>query len=258
MKPGNYNGGRKMKKSVRHTAEDVRELVEEYIDKNNLVQDMPLPPEREFSQTLDVNRATLRKVLSCMCNENKLYTVNGKGTFVAPEKFLETADRYVSLTSGWSADGHRIRSRILSFDTAEASIKTAQMLGIPLGSPLHELRRLRFIDDIPVFIETSYIPVSLCPGLIEYEFKEDTSLYAVLADRFDIRITTQQQSIRTAELTEFEMQLFENPRTSKAFCSIAVGCDEEGKPVEHSISIARADIYAVTYVAEIAPGGKAG
>jgi|GEM_PF-854767 len=46
-----------------------------------------LPSERELAELFKVNRKTLRNAISALCNEGILYTVQGKGTFIAPPKY---------------------------------------------------------------------------------------------------------------------------------------------------------------------------
>jgi len=240
-------------KNERLTFESVREIVEEYLDKNDFAAHAQLPPERQLSEMLGVNRVTMRKALAQMVNENKLYSVEGRGTFVAPKKYIESTGTHISFTDGWDAEGHNVQSKVISFKTIEASIKISQALEIALGARVYELVRLRCIDGDPVFIESSYISVSRCPDLDEHDFNGKLSLYAVLRDRYDIKITRQQQSIHIVKLTDEEIREFGDTKSDSAFRLVAVGCDADGVPVEHSISIVRADIYAISYMAGIAP-----
>jgi len=238
-------------KNERQTYETVRETVEEYIDKNGLAADMRLPSERQLTEMLGVNRMTLRKAIAQMINENKLYAVKGEGLFVSPEKYIENTGDHISFTGAWTTDGYIVTSTVVSFKVVDADIKISQALEIPLGAPVHELIRLRCIDDDPVFIETSYVSVTRCPELNEYDFNGTLSLYATLEELYDIKIVRQQQIIRTKKMTSEEMQLFGNPGNENAYFFSAIGCDADGTPVEHSISTARADIFAISHTAHV-------
>jgi GntR family transcriptional regulator len=239
-----------MSKYTQLASENIRELIEEYIDGRSFAPHDALPSERTLSETLDVNRVVLRKALAQMVNENRLYTLRGKGTFVAPAKYLESTVSCISFTRCWSSGGYRVRSDVLAFDVSEASIKISQTLNISLGTPVYELRRRRYIDETPISIETSYIPVALCPDLDEYDFNGTLSLYGVLEERYGIRIARQQQTIRTMTLSEEEMRLLGSPKDNYAFYTVAMGMTGEGVCAEHSLAISRADLYAITYVAD--------
>ncbi|MDP4108646.1 MAG: GntR family transcriptional regulator [Bacillota bacterium] len=63
------------------------DTIEEYIEENNLKENDKLPSERELSRLLNANRVTLREAISRMCKEQRLLSIQGKGTFIAPKKF---------------------------------------------------------------------------------------------------------------------------------------------------------------------------
>ncbi|MBQ7258286.1 MAG: GntR family transcriptional regulator, partial [Abditibacteriota bacterium] len=66
--------------------------MEKYIQLENKLKEFiehsephtPLPSLSKIMKTYDVSTTTARKALSDLCNEGVIYTVNGKGSFVAP------------------------------------------------------------------------------------------------------------------------------------------------------------------------------
>ena len=65
------------------------EYLESYILENNLKAHDRLPPERELSQMWNLNRVTLRSAIASMEAAGRLYSVQGRGTMVAP-RFVRT------------------------------------------------------------------------------------------------------------------------------------------------------------------------
>lgn len=242
-----------MGKYTQLASEYVRELIEEYIDDHNLNPHDPLPSERNLSEVFNVNRVVLRKAIEQMVNEDRLYTIRGKGTFVAPAKYLESTVACISFTRCWRNEGYRVRSDVLSFDVLEANIKISQALNLSLGTPVYELKRLRHVNETPISIETSYLPVSLCPDLDEFDFNGTLSLYGVLEEHFGIKIVRQHQTIRTMTLSENEMLMLGSPKNDHAFYTVALGITGDGVYAEHSLVISRSDLYAVTYIAGDTP-----
>ncbi len=236
-----------MSKYTQLTSEAIQESIEEFIDVHSLSAYDALPSERELSEILGVNRISLRKALIKMAGENRIYSVPSRGTFLSPAKFYEDASSHISFTSSWNAAGHSVRSTVLSFVEVEANLKISQTLSVSLGSLVYELRRLRLIDEVQIAIETSYLLVSSCPGLINFDFNGTRSLYATLETEFGLRIIQQQQNIRTTRLTEEEAGILHSVPGSSAFHITAVGRSEDGRSIEHSISITRADSYAINY-----------
>lgn len=230
--------------------EDIREELEEYIFKNNLSTGDAIPSELQLCKILNCNRFELRKAIAKMVGEDILFTVHGVGTFLAPPKFEENSSSYVGFTSFWQSKGHRSSSKILKFVKTEANLKTANMLGIPLGSAVYELKRLRLIDDVLVSIETSFLEESSCPGLLTCNLDGTTSLYQVLKEKYEMTVVNQQQTIRTAKLRQEEADLLCLKEGAPAFYITAVGLTENGTCIERSISISRADRFAIRYQAK--------
>lgn len=241
-----------MSKYTQLASESIREDIEEYIDTHGLIPHESLPSERELAETLHVNRVSLRRALEQMAGEDRVYTIRGHGTFVSPPKFLEQTTTHISFTDSWRNEGHRVRSEVLRFTEEEANLKVSQTLSVPLGSPVFELRRLRLIDETPVAIETSYLLASVCPGLTAFNFSGELSLYSTLSQRYGIRITRQQQRLRTTRLTQEEARLMGCATGQSAFYMVAAGYGDDGIPVEHSVAITRADRYAIASDASIA------
>ena len=146
-----------MSKYAQLVSDKLRENIEEYIGVNQLQAGDKLPSERSLAQMFQANRITLRRALQQMAGEGQIYSIPGQGTYVACEKFCENADGSISFSSSWNQAGHRVSSKLIHFAVADSNLKTSQLLGVPLGSRVYELRRIRLIDDRPISIETSYL-----------------------------------------------------------------------------------------------------
>lgn len=240
-----------MSKYTQLVSDRLREDIEEYIDTHHLKEGDRLPSERFLADLFNANRITLRKALQQMAGEGVVYSIPGQGTFVSRPKFCENASGFISFSSAWGEDGHRVGSKLLKFCMVDSNLKTSQLFGVPLGSKVYELRRLRLLDDIPISIETSYVLEETCPGLTRFDFGHNRSLYQTLYDEYGIRISQQQQNIRAAKMTEEETGLFCAEPGSSAFYISAVGIAEDGRSIERSICITRADRYAIGYQVEL-------
>ncbi len=239
-----------MSKYTNLVNESIRENLEEYIFKNNLSSGASIPSERQLCKIFNCNRAELRDAIAKMAGEDILFTTHGVGTFLAPPKFEEDSSNYVGFSSFWQKNGHRTSSKIIKFAKTGANLKTANMLGIPLGSDIYELKRVRLIDDVLVSIETSFIEESCCPGLLTCNLNETASLYQVLKEKYGLTVVNQQQTIRTTKLREDEADLLCLKTGAPAFYITAVGLTESGTCIEWSISISRADRFAIRYKAK--------
>ena len=242
-----------MSKYAQLVSDKLREDIEEYIETHQLKEGDKLPSERSLSKLFQANRITLRRALQQMAGEGQIYSIPGQGTYVAHEKFCENADGSISFSRSWNREGHRVSSKLIHFSVADSNLKTSQLLGVPLGSRVYELRRLRLIDDIPISIETSYLLEDVCPGLNRFDFRRNRGLYQTLKEEYGIEIVQQQQSIRATSLREEEADLLCSEPGASAFYVSAVGIAGDGRSVERSLSVTRADRYAISYHVRMNP-----
>ena len=57
------------------------------------------------------------------------------------------------------------RNKVIEFTMLDAPLAIAQQLKIEPGEKVYYVRRIRMIDDVPILIENSYIPVAIFPWL---------------------------------------------------------------------------------------------
>lgn len=233
-----------MSKHVNLLTIDIYEKIEEYIGRNCLKPHDRLPSERTLSELWGVNRLTLREAIEKLINEGKLYSLHGKGTFVAEPKYLEDVNCFISFTSGWQADGHAVSSRKLSLKRIEANRALSKNLAISPGSEVYELKRVRALNGAPLSIETAYLPAAVCPGLEKFDF-EQGSLYETLEKQYGIKPAKQRQVANLAVLTRKEGEYLEAREGDAAFFITGIMTDAEGTPIEYSTAVVRADRYAL-------------
>ena len=220
----------------------VREQLEEYIETNNLSAHSALPSERTLCEIFSANRVTLRDALQEMKNEGIIHSVHGKGNFIAPPKYVEDAKSFISYTAGWEADGHHVRSKVIDLRIIEAPKKVALSLDLHIGSPVYLLQRVRYLNDIPLFLETAHLPAESCPGLENFDFGRH-SLYKILENFYNIKLCEQEHTISITHLSSHEAHLLNTQENAAAFFVKQVTTDINKTPMEYCISIIRADKY---------------
>lgn len=231
-----------MGKLIQLVSEDLREKIEEYIVTHQLKAHDKLPSERSLCELFDANRITLREALKHMHSEGSIYTIHGKGNFIAEPKYTEDVRSFISYSAGWEADGYQTRSRVIDFYVTEAPKKAAQALECRIGTPLYLLKRVRYLNDIPLFLETAYIPVAYCPKLDSFNFNS-CSLYSTLEQFYNIKLAHQEHTISIAKLDAFEAHLLGVQEGDAAFYIKGITKTSDGKPFEYCVSLNRADKY---------------
>ena len=142
-----------------------------------------LPSEAQLSVQYSASRITIRRALKELIQLGILYTLQGKGTFVAHAPIREMSG-FHSFTEDIKSKGLMPSSVLLRFQQLPAEQDVAAHLHIRTGAQVYLIQRLRLADDEPVAFETAYLPVSLFPGLEEHDLGQ--SLYQILREVYQV------------------------------------------------------------------------
>ncbi|GGM86964.1 GntR family transcriptional regulator [Thermopolyspora flexuosa] len=162
----------------------LREILLDLIERNELPIGSAIPSERELSACYGLSRMTVRQAVDHLVSEGRLHRVPGKGTFVARPK-IEMTLQLRSFTEDMRARGMEPGARDLDRRVVRASPHLARRLGLRPGDEVHYLERLRTADGEPLCIERVHIPVALAPDLAAHDLT-DRSLYALLESVYGI------------------------------------------------------------------------
>lgn len=219
----------------------VQEALAREIERGRLPAGSRLPPERALSEHFGVSRVTLRRALDELARVG-VVARSGSGWSVAEAVIGEPPNVLMSFSEMAVSRGLTPGGRVLDRRTRAATIDEAEALGLAPGAPLFELERLRSMDDMPILIDRTRIPLSLAPRLDEADL-EGASLYSVLEERYDMRPSRARLTVEAVAADE----------RSAALLGLAVGqpllrCqqqteDETGRQIELSEMVYRGDRY---------------
>ena len=160
-----------------------REILGE-INQGQLQSGDRLPSETDIAQKYSVSRITARRVLEDLVKQGVAYSQQGRGTFVAMPRIREISG-FLSYSQDMLARGLNPSSRVLCFTESEPDALLQKRLQLKPGEKTYCLKRVRLANDKPMVLETAYLPVHLCPELIQEDFT-NASLYAVLREKYGI------------------------------------------------------------------------
>jgi GntR family transcriptional regulator len=200
-----------------------------------------LPPERDLSARFGTSRTTVRQALQELVIEGRLQRFQGRGTFVAEPKAV-LALQLTSYTEDMLARGLKPASRLLELGYVKADRELSVRLEITAGARVLRIERLRMADGEPMAIERSHLAARKFPRLREH-LASGESLYAVLAERYDVHLAEAEETIETV--------LAEPP--SASILAVDVGSpllrlsrhsfDADGRPIEYVRSLYRGDRF---------------
>lgn len=209
-----------------------------------------LPPERELSDTLGVNRMTLRQALHKLETEGHLSRRQGSGTFVADPKIERQAGRLVSFTQAMKRRGYKPGAKVITFEKLPAGAAVARHLRIPVSSPVYFVRRLRLLNREPVLLEAFWMPVRRFPGLERFNIAR-RSVYELMETAYGVKVSRARQSLEPTVASDYEARLLKVEPGAPLMLEERLGFGADDKPVEYGKDLYRGDRFR--FVTEMAP-----
>jgi len=151
----------------------LRDIIDEKISSGEWKPGDRIPSENELSRQYGLSRMTARAVLQELVKEERLYRVQGKGTFVAEQKIEAQSLRYVGIREQLEKLGYAVETKTLFCGLVSSDRDVAKHLGVAEGAPVFMIRRVRSIQGKPISIHVSYIleqySKGLSPEILEQE-----------------------------------------------------------------------------------------
>jgi GntR family transcriptional regulator len=217
------------------------ELLRENIQGGVWLPGHQLPGEHALCNAYGLSRSVVRQALSELEHEGLIYRRRGKGAFVAEAKIVESlAQKLTGFHQDMRERGHRPISQVLTQAVMPAPASIARQLELPSGAPVVHLQRLRFVNDEPIVLVSSYLPETFCPGLQDVDFSEQ-SLYGYLEDRYGLHIARGRRRMEAVGASEREAQLLQISVGAPLLKLDSVSYLEDGTPLEYYRALHRGD-----------------
>lgn len=199
-----------------------------------------IPSVVELAKSCEVSRMTVRQALQALIDEGWIFTVPGKGTFVAKGPHVEqNLQKLMGWTEEISAQGLRPSTRFVSLETVPADSLIAGYLQVLKSSPVYRLTRVRLADDFPVAVEKCHLVCSAYPDFNLY-WKQNPSLYAVMRDIYRLIPVRAVQFLDAGELDPESAGLLEIPPGKPALIAERISYSAEHIPLEYTRAVTRA------------------
>jgi GntR family transcriptional regulator len=200
-----------------------------------------LPAEPELCREFDVSRTVVRQALKELSYEGLIVRRKGKGTFVASPKFTESQ---IQELSGFYQDmvdlGHTPYSQILRQEIIPASAGVADRLALSAGSAVIQIDRLRFVEDVPLVLVTTYVPYKLCPQLVEADLSH-RSLYEFLETECGLVLARGRRTIEAVVADEYQSELLRIEKGAPLILLDSVSYLADDTPIEYYRALHRGD-----------------
>lgn len=220
------------------------EILSNQIDIGELKVHEKLPSERNLCEQYSVSRITVRNALSELIHKGYVYSVSGKGNYVAERKLEAELEPLISFSEDISRRGMESSSEILEAEIVVADDFLVGRLKVLPGVEVVKLKRLRFANGNPIAIQYAYLPHHLCNGLLEYDFKS-RSLLDILRKEYKLNLFRAESHIEAALAKTEEISLLKLLNPSAVLITKQTTYLKNDLVIEFAISIYSGDKYSL-------------
>lgn len=201
--------------------------------------DAKIPSEAELQEDTGLSRSTVRKALDMLVDEGLIQKERGKGAFVASDVHSHANDLlFSSFTAMMERQGSTVTTKVVDAAFSAAPGGVASFLHIAAGEDAVKLTRLRYVDDEPFCVETTYLPPRFAELIDE---TTECSLYQALRERFHELPGRGHKTFEVCYATPAEAFLLDVKRGDALMLVIDFVQDSDGAPLHVSKRVMRTD-----------------
>ncbi|HZU16804.1 MAG TPA: GntR family transcriptional regulator [Candidatus Dormibacteraeota bacterium] len=242
------------------------------IDRGDLRPGDRLPSIRVLASLHDVAQMTIRQAITLLVNEGRVSTRQGRGAFVREPQpvrriassryrtqleYVQQAGKAPPAPGTAFTGDHQIAWHEYelekSFSRVPAPPVVADLLEVPIGTPLLARRFVFYARSRPEQISTSYYPLSLVEGTPVADPNNEPWPGGNIAQlaTLGVHVTEVQESVRARMPTPEERQILQIPRGIPVL-TIRRRMLAQGRPVEAAVDIViPADRVVLDYTIEL-------
>lgn len=224
----------------------LKNYLKEQITRKKLKPDKRIPSENELSSELGISRMTVRHAIKELEREGIVYTKKGEGTFVKKPSETQMLVKLDGFSTEMRKRGFRVHSKVLEakkLNYKEEFESAYNGLQVEKGYPIICLKRLRFLENKPFAIESSFLHFQAGEDLLQMSYDSEFSMYRYLEENLRIKLVRAEHTIepRLADAT-IAKHLKIKPNSPVLFIK-GTTYSVNAVPVEYLEGIYRGDQY---------------
>jgi GntR family transcriptional regulator len=137
-----------------------------------------LPRETHLADEFAVSRNTIREALTTLKNEGLIERGPRVGTHVAQRKYDHGLDTLLGLNETFKSYGE-VRNEVRAAMAVSAPPSVAKRLGLEPGQPVVFLERLRYLGDLPLSLDLTYLEPDIGRQVLMHSL-ESNDIFALI------------------------------------------------------------------------------
>ena len=237
-------GGLLLKARVKAIYNQIADDLREKIMNGDFAPREMLPSQSQMAETYGVSQMTVRQGLGLLVDDGYIYSVWGKGYFVAEP----TLDNIIINLSGEKFFEQNLLPVMNKVDVLHADQAMVDKLGVQLKTTILRMQLTMNLDKVPIALDYRYIPYRKGEPLLEKELQY-ADFPNIVAKHTNLVVAKSNFTIEAVPLSAAEAKALEVPLNIWGLCVEQVLHDVTGKTLGWSRMICRSDRYKVSGVA---------
>jgi GntR family transcriptional regulator len=201
-----------------------------------------MPSENELSEKLRISPITVKRALDDLRRQGLIQRIQGRGSFIAErKKLIFPIKKLFSLTDYTREQGKAANRQTLELTEMTANSRLASCLNITEKALVARLVRIRLMDNLPIALETTYLPMYLFPNFLN-EYSEYIPLYELLVKLYNQEVVRAEDIFEPILINPFEAKVLEIPVGSLGILVERTSYSPKEQPLEFTKSIFRGDL----------------
>lgn len=224
--------------------QQLSEILIKQVEEGVLKPSEQIPTEMELSKRYKLNRHTVRQAIERLKNEGFVYTIKGKGTFVANTKISYKVSKKTRFTTSILDVGLSPETRLLDSYEISAGRELSRKLNIKSSDKVTVLEIVRFVNKMPFCHTTSFLGSDRFPD-IQNHIRGNFSLYELLKKHYNIEATRTSSSFEVSMPENSDMDILQISLKIPLLVVKSTAKDQNREVVEYYITKFRGDICSI-------------
>lgn len=229
----------------------LKEIILNEITNHHLKPGDCLPTEKDFMESYDISRSTVRQAILELVGEGYLTRQKGKGTFVSRPKIKQTYINKVQTYEEQMKDlGIHPKTEVVELSVVVPSITVYTKLRIPQHQKVIKLVRIRYANEEPIVMVETYMPYDICSFVMDHNMVLE-SLYDVLSTQEESTVIKATRAIEAVSASQAEGDILQTHKGHALQVIRTIGCNKKNRPVEYTVAKYRGDRNAFVIETQI-------
>lgn len=214
------------------------------ITERELAQGQPLPSQKELAESFGVTIMTVRQAIATLTEQGLVSSEQGKGTYVRAQPYRLAMGPLASFAAQIEASGRTLRTEVLGHDTVTISPLEQGRMALP-SPEAFELVRLRFVDDEPLILQSSLLPLDIAQR-IDADQLGERSLYEMLATDAGVVVGRATETVQATDLDAESASILRRAPGEAALLSARLTFSTDGRPAVDDRALTAGDSVVVS------------